>query len=753
LDTFAIDDRRNSIEQMLSMRMLHPDMILLCGGVDGGAISGVLRLAEIIRIANPQAKYDSDTKIPMIFAGNADVADLIKKMVGSSFDLHIMPNLRPTMSTENLKPTQDMIQKLFMENVMERAPGYKELKKTLTSPILPTPIGVLKSMQSITSDEKRNLLAFDIGGATTDVFSYIHGHYQRTVSANHGMSYSAMNVMKEAGIKAILHRLPEDFQETEVRNYIGNKTLYPTSNPKTDRELMIEHAVAKEALRMALIQHQDMHYNQAKVGYLDNLKAESRDKYERQFRFQELDTEFHFYPSDIDIVLGAGGVFSHCSNPLQAVMMLLDGVMPKGLTEVCIDKHFVSPHLGVLQQENPTLSASLLESDCIAKLAFHVAPLYKVKKASYPVMEVAIDEDGKKSTNLIMSDQFYYYGASAKPRKFTIQCQKNVFIGKDGSEQEIETSLPVIIDTREDLQKHQKSVYQTLKLYSQESEISPAAPINSPVNIQTGSYLRKIDLPYAGEIYPGLGAYVKDDDIVAQNPYGPPRLYVVNTYGSLADPDGRALEQYFKIKPGDKVEVDQILLNAPKEVAKGRYRGTDFHFASPVRGKVEVINYDSGTIILSEIQEYAIKPITIDVSGKLMVKPKQINNYIKKLKGDFVYRGDLLAQKMQSDRSLPPVFVKAPDTGTITEINTTDGTVTIQYTKKPIDYLAHVNGKVVELVETDYLVIEYTGTRIEGVIGFGSENHGILHYLAEPSGLNGKDLSDKIIYARFDCHL
>ena len=50
LDVFAIDDNRAAADQMQAMRNLRPDMILLCGGIDGGAISGVLRLAEILRI-------------------------------------------------------------------------------------------------------------------------------------------------------------------------------------------------------------------------------------------------------------------------------------------------------------------------------------------------------------------------------------------------------------------------------------------------------------------------------------------------------------------------------------------------------------------------------------------------------------------------------------------------------------------------------------------------------------------------------
>lgn len=79
LDTIAIDDKRQAREQMLAIRKLHPDLILISGGIDGGAISGVLRLAEIVRIADPKPKFHSGNKIPAIFAGNSEAAPIIKK--------------------------------------------------------------------------------------------------------------------------------------------------------------------------------------------------------------------------------------------------------------------------------------------------------------------------------------------------------------------------------------------------------------------------------------------------------------------------------------------------------------------------------------------------------------------------------------------------------------------------------------------------------------------------------------------------
>ena len=48
----------------------------------------------------------------------------------------------------------------------------------------------------------------DIGGATTDVFSVFDGAFNRTVSANLGMSYSISNVLTEAGLEQIARWLP-----------------------------------------------------------------------------------------------------------------------------------------------------------------------------------------------------------------------------------------------------------------------------------------------------------------------------------------------------------------------------------------------------------------------------------------------------------------------------------------------------------------------------------------------------------------
>ncbi len=53
-----------------------------------------------------------------------------------------------------------------------------------------------------------SVVGVDIGGATTDVFSVFQGVFNRTVSANLGMSYSVCNVLAEAGLANVLRWVP-----------------------------------------------------------------------------------------------------------------------------------------------------------------------------------------------------------------------------------------------------------------------------------------------------------------------------------------------------------------------------------------------------------------------------------------------------------------------------------------------------------------------------------------------------------------
>jgi hypothetical protein len=128
---------------------------------------------------------------------------------------------------------------------------------------------------------------------------------------------------------------------------------------------------------------------------------------------------------------------------------------------------------------------------------------------------------------------------------------------------------------------------------------------------------------------------------------------------------------------------------------------------------------ENGLIVLREIQDYSVKPTKINVAKKLGIKPKQIKGYLKVSVGDFVQRDQMLTKLSQEHYP-----IKAPSTGTVKNIDTDEGTVTIQYDIDPIELRAFVAGSVEQLRENFWAEIVGNGTIVYGIIGFGHENYG-----------------------------
>ncbi len=204
MDVLASNDGRKPHEKITRIRQLRPDMILLSGGIDGGTTKHVVELAEILAAANPKPRLGSDYKLPVIYAGNKNASNKIEETLGEITDLDLTENIRPVLERENLKPSRDKIHDLFMEHVMQQASGYKKLMSWTDAPIMPTPGAVGALIEMVAEKENISVVGVDIGGATTDIFSVFQKQFNRTVSANLGMSYSICNVLAESGLKNVL---------------------------------------------------------------------------------------------------------------------------------------------------------------------------------------------------------------------------------------------------------------------------------------------------------------------------------------------------------------------------------------------------------------------------------------------------------------------------------------------------------------------------------------------------------------------
>ena len=439
MDVMASNDGRLPHEKIKRIRDLRPDMIMLSGGIDGGTVSHVVELAEILHAANPQPRLGQNFKLPVIYAGNNMAQNQIRDTLGEMVDLDITDNIRPVLERENLEPSRDKIHDLFMEHVMQQAPGYKKLMSWTDAPIMPTPGAVGSLIEMIAEKENITVVGVDIGGATTDIFSVFQGKFNRTVSANLGMSYSICNVLVESGLDNVLRWVPFDIDRKELTNRIGNKMIRPTTVPQSLEELIIEQAIAREALRLSFIQHKE---------FATSLKGIQKERTISDAFDQSSSGESLVNMMDLDLLVGSGGVLSHAPRRAQCARMLIDSFNPEGITQLAVDSIFMMPQLGVLAniekedlaEEARIAALEVFHKDCLIRLGTCITPVGKAKAGAIVLTAEFSMPDGNKIRHELKKDELFRIDAPYEPIKAVLTPSNKMDIGA-GKGEPIETTV------------------------------------------------------------------------------------------------------------------------------------------------------------------------------------------------------------------------------------------------------------------------------------------------------------------------
>jgi hypothetical protein len=308
-----------------------------------------------------------------------------------------------------------------MEHVMSHAPGYPKLMKWTDVDIMPTPAGEGMAMQLIANTYKQNVIGVGLGGATTNVYSVFNGRFVRSVSANLGMSYSICNVMKESGLDNIIRWIPFDISQDEVRNTLRNKMIRPTTIPQTLRELIIEHSVAREALRLGLEHHRTI---------ATSLRgARGASAMERGITTQGIEWSY-IQMKNIDIIAGTGGLLSHAPKRVQSMLIMNDAFQSEGITQFFQDSVFMMPHLGVVSTVHQDAAWNVFDKDCLIRLGSVIAPGGQATGGS-EVMEISLEiPDGETLNEKISWGEIKHISLQEREKaKVTIKPARGFDIG------------------------------------------------------------------------------------------------------------------------------------------------------------------------------------------------------------------------------------------------------------------------------------------------------------------------------------
>jgi uncharacterized protein (TIGR01319 family) len=206
---------RLTAADVAAVEALAPDIVLLCGGTDGGN-------RDVI-VHNAHALAASALRCPVVVAGNREATDeIVARLDDGERLVSAAANVLPAIDTLDIEPARAAIRDVFMRRIVS-AKGIDRVHAAIDGVLMPTPAAVLEGARLLAEgigarEGLGALVVVDPGGATTDVHSIGSGepaapgvirhglpepYAKRTVEGDLGVRHNVSAIVAAVGVEAI----------------------------------------------------------------------------------------------------------------------------------------------------------------------------------------------------------------------------------------------------------------------------------------------------------------------------------------------------------------------------------------------------------------------------------------------------------------------------------------------------------------------------------------------------------------------
>ncbi len=353
-----------SAEEQQEIHNINPDIVLLCGGTDGGnkdvIISNAKQLAAIER------------NFSIIVAGNKSAARDLEEILQASGKRHVMTkNVMPSFGKLNIEPAQTCIRDIFIERIID-AKGLSRVQEMTEHAIIPTPLAVLKGCELLSLGTKKSpglgeFMAVDMGGATTDVYSMSKGeptldnvllkglpepYSKRTVEGDLGMRYSAKFLLDAVGAETVAEAASVTPEEVEA--WVAKCTASPeTIAPQNSTERRIDEALARCGITEAMERH---------CGVMEQVYTPAGEMYVLTGKDM----------SATRAVIGVGGVLKNAENPAAVLAGAAATTHSRGMGRMLplspaymLDKQYIFSAMGLVSLVDPEAALAIMKQEIV----------------------------------------------------------------------------------------------------------------------------------------------------------------------------------------------------------------------------------------------------------------------------------------------------------------------------------------------------------------------------------------------------
>lgn len=346
VDIFDLNNRPADAYQFVFQRLIETplDVLIVLGNESAKDWEiEIARIGEIIR--NVLSNHRSAWDLTVVFVGSGTHAQSLRTILGERSPLRHMEFDPDESSSATLEALESLVHTLAHERRQHLLPNFAGLSEWAGSNPLDYQEALGNVTQQLAQRYSIHVLSLDLGAShVAAIASLPDGTLRKASLDGFGTLRSPQNILMEAGREAVERWLPYDLDDTRLDDYLLHRLAHPGALPTTIESLVLEHAFAREALRSA-------------VELVDE---------------QTFDGQTMASCAAADVIIGCGATLGGAPRLIQAVMMMLDSVLPTGFTQFALDRAGALPVLlldKAIEEGNP-----FIEQDVLLSLGVSISP-------------------------------------------------------------------------------------------------------------------------------------------------------------------------------------------------------------------------------------------------------------------------------------------------------------------------------------------------------------------------------------------
>lgn len=365
VQNISINDRRIIHDQIDETLLSQPDLILFAGGTDQGASRSVKKIANLISAILRLIPLEQRPAV--IFAGNQLMAKPVKEILDSVAQVTTTMNIRPEMEKEELDQAAQDLAGVVTQIRLKEIEGLNTLASQSSDAPCPsaTAVGRIVRYLSQVGDPEKGILALDLGSGSTITASALAGKLELNVLP-FGSAQGLAGFLAATPFSEIAQWLSPEIEEENARDQLWQKTLFPGSIPMTHEGVAIEQAATRQMLHRIM---------------------------------EELNRRGALLENGYDSILLSGAAITQIGSPVQILLMILDGLQPRGISTLILDTHSLLAALGAAARILPVMPVQVLETKAFTNLATAVTIESNVR-AGTPIVHARLRK-GDKATKVI----------------------------------------------------------------------------------------------------------------------------------------------------------------------------------------------------------------------------------------------------------------------------------------------------------------------------------------------------------------